>query len=281
MKIRIKRGLDLPFPKSKPVQTTLSKPKRLALNLDPFDAIRFKLHVKVGDHVKLGEPIAENKAIAGQMFLSPASGTVVELKRGLKRRLLDVVIEVDEKEELYQHEPPKEGKEELLEFFLRAGVFPHIRLRPFDLVADPTHLPRAIFVRAVESRPLSQEIVVEQENERYFAKGLEALGQIAAVHLVYREKSSCPAFVKAEGVEKHTVMGPHPAGNSSVHIHHILPIKSAHDYTWTIDTVGVVTIGKLLLDHTYFVDRTIQLEGPGVSQSAIFKARMGYPIADL
>ena len=283
MKIRIKRGLDIPFAdRPSSFLHSLPKPRQIALNLEPFDAIRFKLHVKVGDHVKLGQPLAENKAIPGQMFVSPAAGQVSELKRGLKRRLLDIVIDVDEEEEEFIHEPPGEDRDAILDFFLRAGVFPHIRQRPFDLIANPKHLPKAIFVRALESRPYVPAAGWQVEGRYpFFEKGLEVLGNIAPVHLVHGESTKCVDFRNAKGVERHSIKGPHPAGNPSVHIHHIMPIKRAQDYIWTIDVEGVNTIGKLFLKKSYYVDRIIGVAGSGLTESAYFKGRMGYPIADI
>lgn len=279
MRIVIKRGLDIPFA-GKPTGPILAleKPSKLSLNLDPFDDIRFKLQVKVGDEVKIGEPLAENKSVSGQMFVSPAGGKVSEIRRGLKRRLLDVVIDVAEKEEFFIHEKRGESKEEILDLFLRAGIFPHIRLRPFNLVANPQHLPRAIFVRALESRPLTPDALWQLEGqEKEFKKGIETLSKIAPIHLILREKTD----IDVEGVEKHTVKGPHPSSNPSIHIHHILPILKANDYTWTIDVEGVVTIGRLMLEGTYYVERIISVGGNGVKDPSFYKGRMGFPLKDL
>lgn len=283
MKIRTRRGLKIPFA-NWPTNCleALPKPKQIALNLDPFDDIRFKLHVKVGDRVLLGQPIAENKAIAGQMFVAPASGTISELKRGLKRRLLDIVIDVDEEEKSYIHEPPGEKRDQILDFFLKAGIFPHIRQRPFDLIANPEHLPRAIFVRAVEGRPFAPKAEWQIEGRfQYFEKGLEILSKLATVHLVYDEKTTCVNFTNAKHVERHTVKGPYPASQSSVHIHHIAPILKANDYVWTLDVPGVLTIGKLFLKGEYYTDRVTALAGSGVKRPQLFHGRMGYPLADL
>ena len=283
MKIHVKRGLDIPF-SGRPQQIlhSLPKPEKVALNLDPFDDLRFKPHVKVGDSVKLGQPIAENKAVLGQMFVAPAAGKISELKRGLKRRLLDIVIDVDEKEESFVHEPPKDDRDSILEFFLRAGVFPHIRLRPFDLIADPNHLPEAIFIRAVEFRPYAPSACWQMEGRLpYFRKGLEILKKIAPVHLAHSVRAKCDDFRNADGIEKHVVSGYYPGSNSSVHIHHALPIRKATDYRWVIDVDGVVTIGKLLLKQNYYVDRIVGLGGPVVKEPAFFAARMGYPIGEL
>src|SRR5271156_6427792 len=104
MKIVIKKGLDIPLagqPEGSP-QHLPHPPNQIALNLNPFDAIRFKVHVKVGESVKLGQPLVESKAVLGQMFVSPAGGVVTEIRRGIKRRLLDIVIQLKNNHEPFE-----------------------------------------------------------------------------------------------------------------------------------------------------------------------------------
>lgn len=286
MKIVVKKGLDIPL-EGKPEGeiSSLPNPKLVALNLDPFDAMRFKVHVKVGDRVKIGQPLVESKSMAGVMFASPAAGVVKEVRRGLKRRLLDVVIEV-EGEETYQEFGPLKGggREQIIERFKEAGLFPHIRMRPFDMVANPEIVPRDIFVRAIESLPFvpSAEQQVEG-HEAYFQEGLETLKKLTDgdVHLVYREDST--VFAKMAGVEKHTARGPHPVATSSLHIQKIASIRSAEDWVWTLSTVDVITIGKMMREGRYFTDRVVGIGGSGVveGRTGFFHTRAGAPIVDL
>ena len=43
------------------------------------------------------------------------------------------------------------------ELLLNAGLFAFIRQRPYDVIADPTIAPRAIFVSAFDSNPLAPD----------------------------------------------------------------------------------------------------------------------------
>ncbi|MFN0065677.1 MAG: Na(+)-translocating NADH-quinone reductase subunit A [Chlamydiales bacterium] len=286
MKIVVKKGLDIPIAGAPSgALRSFDKPRKIALNLDPFADVRFKVLVKMGEIVQIGQPLVENKAVPGMFFVSPAGGVVSAIRRGLKRRLLDIVIDVAEKEEIFQHDTAGvESKEGLINLFLRAGIFPHIRQRPFDLIAHPEHLPRAIFVRAVESLPFvpSADLQIKGK-EPYFRAGLEALSKIAPVHLVYDEGSTCQTFLESKDCTKHTVRGPHPRGNFSVHIHNILPIRKSDDYTWTVSLIGVISIGKMVSRGNYYHERILSLGGSGFleTERGFIKGRMGYPLEEL
>lgn len=278
--IKVTKGLDIPI-KGKPegsIKPLLSTElKEIALDLAPFDDVKFRLLVQPGDPVKLGQPLAEDKDSPGKMFVSPAGGTVREIRRGLKRRLLDIVIEVAKQEEI---QTPT-STNDLIEKLKTGGLFPHIRQRPFNVLANPNKTPRSIFVKAVESAPFVPPAELQViGHEKEFQAGLEALSKLTQIHLVYHKNCSFKPFIEAKNVQKHTVEGPHPAANYSLHIHHIDPIRSAEDIIWTLDAHAVVAIGYYLLHGRYFVDRIISIAGPGIieGKSGFFSVREGYPI---
>lgn len=294
--IKIKKGLDIPIegkPEGK-IQSVLADgrevlPSYLSLNLNPFTNIRCNLLVKVGDQVKIGQPICVDKACPGRMFVSPATGVIKEFRRGLKRRLLNIVIEADREEKEVLHPPMDVGrasKEEIIERLKLGGLFAHIRKRPFNFLADPQKTPRAIFVKAVESAPFAPPFEMQVEGwEQAFQVGLDALKGLTEgpVHLVYKKDCQFTPFTGAEGVEKHTVEGPHPVGNLSLHIHYLSPIKHPEEVIWTLNAHDVVGVGLMLLEGRYFTDRVISIAGPGVlpEKRGFYRVRAGYPIEEL
>lgn len=284
MQIVVKKGLDIPL-SGKPIQNiSVSSPSKIALDLSPFEEIRFKLLVKEGDPVKIGSPLVENKETAGQFFVSPAGGKISEITRGLKRRVTTIVIEKDEKEEFERYpslDIQKATKEEILAQLMQGGIFAHIRKRPFDVIASPFQLPRAIFVRAIESLPFlpSAEMQIEG-HDKNFQEGLDVLSKIAPLHLVFRQGSSIERFSAAE---KHTVVGPHPAATSSLHIHKIAPIEHAKDYVWTLSACDVIAVGKMISEGIYYIERVLSIAGNGFGKDQVgyFKGRIGLPIDSL
>lgn len=296
--IKISKGLDIPI-EGRPtgnVETLILAgnasaipPAHIALDLKPFEEIKFKLLVRQGDVVKIGQPLAEDKFSPGRMFCSPAGGTVKEIRRGLKRSLNEIVIEVAKNEEYHKLDVLKiEGssREQLIERLKQAGLFAHIHSRPFNQLANPEKEPRSIFVKAIDSAPFvpSAELQVAG-HEKEFQAGLDVLAKLTSgkVHLVYRKDSSSRAFTEAKNVQKHTAEGPHPIATQSLHIQWIDPIKSPDDIIWTLNAHDVVNIGHAVLHGKYFIERIVSIAGPGVlpDRTGYFKVRMGYPISNL
>ena len=297
--IKVKKGLDIPISgrpegRAKPLVpggevSPLVIPHFVSLNVSEFDDVKFRLLVREGDSVKIGQPLAEDKSSPGRFFVAPAAGVIKEIRRGLKRRLLDVVIEVAPTEEYvtFSHlNLQTVSKEDLLARLMEAGIFAKIHVRPFNFLANPQHVPRSIFVKAVESAPFVPPAELQViGHEKDFQTGLQALTKLTPgkVHLVYRHDTYCKAFTEAENVEKHTVEGPHPVSNVSLHIQKIDPIKSAEDVIWTLNAHDVVCLGHLLNTGKIHNERVISIAGPGVLEDRVgyFKAREGYPISAL
>ena len=293
MELKIKKGLNIPIdgqPKGE-IQDLLVEgrnlfPDQVALDLDPFDQYRFRLLVKAGDQVKLGTPLVQDKHEERRVFVSPGSGTVQEIQRGIKRRLISIPIQL-EGQDVHSFEPiGLENREQILNRLLEGGVFPHLKQRPFDLLADPKKEPRSIFVKALETAPFSVPAEWQvRGHEEDFATGLEALSKLTTgkVHLVYEEGSTFRPFTESKHVERSTIRGPHPAANPSVHIQFLDPIRKYTDVIWTTDVIGVLAIGHLLNRGVYFTPRVYSIAGPGIQAGkAIFvKGRAGFPVKAL
>jgi len=296
VEIKTKKGLDIPIV-GKPEGSIKSLTSldtealsgqllKVSLDLNPFDEVKFKVLVRVDDRVKLGQVVVEDKSSPGRFFVAPAGGVVREIRRGLKRKLLDIVIEVDRQEEILQHfliDLATVNRQELVDYLLKAGIFASIRQRPFNFLANPTQIPRTIFVKALESAPFVPPAEMQVTGyEKEFQLGLDALNKLTTgqVHLVYRTGTDCRAFTEAKNVEKHTAEGPHPISNQSLHIQKLDPITSWETVIWTVDVHTVVKLGYLLLHGCYFTEKVIGIGGPGVveGQTGYFKVREGCSI---
>ncbi len=290
MHIKIKKGLNIPIsgsPTGNPQPFVEKKVLNVALNLEPFDDIHFKLKTEVGSQVKIGQPLAEDKNCLGRCFVSPASGTILEIRRGLKRRLLDMIIKIDQTEQYYPHRAldiEHASPEEIIEVLKTGGIFAKIRSRPFNKLADPHKPPRNIFIKAVESAPFIPPAEFQVlGHEKEFQVGLTALSKLTSgkIHLVYSKETACRAFVEAKNVERHTVEGPHPVSNYSLHIQEIDPVIDFEDTIWTLTAHDVVCIGNLLTTGKVHIHKVIGIGGPGIlpEQTGYFRIRDGLSIS--
>ncbi len=297
--IKITRGLDIPL-QGKPhgnakavvpggEATPMITPPQVALDLRSFEGLKLRVLVKAGDIVKAGDPLVEDKDCEGRVFVSPSAGTIKDVVRGNKRVLEEIIIDTAKTEEYKEFsilDPKTAAREAIIEALLLGGIFASIRSRPFSRLANPKQLPRSIFVKAVESAPFTPPAELQIEGKDHeFQTGLNALKKLTEgkVHLVYRKDTPCKAFLNADGVEKHTVEGPHPVANHSLHIQQIDPIHHPNECVWTLNAYDVVAIGTLLEKGRILNEKIISIAGPGILTDRVgyFKVKTGCPVGCL
>lgn len=291
--IIVRQGLDIPILGAPDgAIRDMHEPALLALDLSPFVDTAFTLYVKVGDRVRIGTPLAADKQCPSRLFVSPAAGVVTDIVRGEKRKLHQIVIAKEDNEEQLVFQPlsPQSNPDELRARLLEGGLFTRIHARPFSRLAHPNRLPRSIFVKAVESAPFTPSSEMQIFGlESFFETGLMALERLTEgkVHLVYREGSPCRVFSEGSSqqhhVIRHTVSGPHPASNASLHIQHIDPIRSYEDVVWVISALDVARIGHLLQTGHLLTHRIVGVGGPSCAdtQRGFYRVRDGAPLAAL
>jgi len=270
--VKLKKGFDIKLV-GKAEKQLIDFQQAQTFAIKPTDFIgmqRPKLLVKEGDVVKAGTPILFDRKSERVMYTSPVSGEVVEVKRGEKRKLLEIKILADQQisYEAYKQftdaELQSASREQIVEQIAASGVWPQFIQRPFGVVADPHDEPKAIFISAFDTHPLAPDLgFTLQGEERYFQAGLNILKNLTkgTVHLNIKDASDNAAiFTNAKGVQINRFSGPHPAGNVGVQIHHLDPINKG-DIAWTISPYGVSQIGKLFLDGRYDASKVIAVTG--------------------
>ena len=123
-----------------------------------FHLLTPKLVVKENDKVKAGDTLFYDKYNDKIKFSAPVSGSVKEIVRGQKRRILKVVIKADKDIKYKSFEVGNSdqlSRDQIIETMLEAGVWPFVRQRPYDIIANPKDMPKAIFISAFNSTPLS------------------------------------------------------------------------------------------------------------------------------
>ncbi len=285
--IKIKRGLDIPLLGS--VDSQYGKadlPELFAIKPTDFHGLIPKMERKVGEKVKAGTILFHDKNRPEVKFVSPVSGELVAVNRGERRKILEIVVKSDgtnEKENLGKADLSNTSKEEIVEKMLNSGVWPSVRQRPYDIIANPADTPKAFFISGFDSAPLAPDydfILTGQEKE--FQTGIDVLRKLSDdnVHIGISAENASKVYKETNGVTLHSFAGKHPAGNVGIQIHHVQPICKG-DVVWVTQPQDVVTIGKLFADGIYDASRVVALSGSMVEKSAYFKTKLGASIAPL
>ena len=286
--IYLKKGLDLPI-SGVAAQTTkkVIVPDVVAVKPTDFRGLVPKLLVREGDKVLAGTPVLADKMSQNILFASPVSGTVAEVVRGEKRKLLEVRIKADEKQEYVDFGVKKVAEmsaEEIKTALLESGLWPALVQRPYGIVANPESKPKAIFVSAFTTAPLAAnpEYALGADVE-HIQTAINALGKLTdgGVHLsLNSENYSGTPFHKLENVIQHTFTGKHPAGNVGVQISHISPIRKG-ETVWTVSLLMLAAIGKLFNTGKYDVRRKIAVTGPKAKNPSYVEGYPGISMKDL
>jgi Na+-transporting NADH:ubiquinone oxidoreductase subunit A len=172
--------------------------------------------------------------------------------------------------------------EEVKTSMLANGLWPLVKQRPLDVVADPNQSPKAIFVTAFDSSPLAPDFnFVLEGREKDLQAGLMALSKLTTgkVHFNINPDQST-TFSGLTGVEINNFSGKHPAGNVGTQIHHIDPINKG-EFTWTLNAIDVAIIGHFFNTGKFDLTRTIALTGSEVSNPQYIKTLPGTPIESI
>jgi Na+-transporting NADH:ubiquinone oxidoreductase subunit A len=253
-----------------------------------FEGLKPRLKVEAGDTVKRGDILYINKKNEKMVFRSPCCGTITAINLGARRAPVEIVFHPAAEEESVRFEAYAKdsitslSREQLVDHLLDSGLWPLIKQRPFNRIADPDTAPKAVFINAARSAPHQADFsAILKGDESAFQAGINALSRLTngKVHLCKSSGDDIPEFTHAES---HTFSGPHPSGNTSVHINRISPVRP-QDTVYTIAAQDVILIGKLLLTGEYPRTKVIALAGPSVKKEyrKHYRVALGASLAPL
>jgi len=287
--VKLKKGFDINLA-GKAEKKISDSPQPETFALKPTDFVgmkRPKLLVAEGDNVKAGTPVLYDKMQENVMFCSPVSGEIVEVKRGAKRKILEIKILADKEVEYESFtaytvsDLTNLSRDEVQAQMLKGGVWPNIIQRPYGVVANENDTPKAIFVSTFDSHPLAADLSYTlKDDAEAFKTGISILKKFTEgmVHVNHDLKAEVSAvFSAADAAQHNKVSGPHPAGNVGVQIHHIDPVNKG-EVVWTVSPYGVAQIGKLFMNGQYDASRLVAVAGSEVSAPQYHKTYTGAAI---
>ena len=283
--IRIKKGLNIKL-KGKADEKISAVPRSGIFAIQPkdFHGITPKLTVKVGDEVAVGSVLFYSKSNDKIKFTSPVSGTVTEIKRGAKRKILAVVVTAKDSDEFVNFgkaDPKGLSKEQVISKVLESGCWPFVNQRPYDVIANPDEEAKAVFISSFDTAPLAPNYdFVLKEDQVAFQAGVTALSKLTSGKTYLTTNDASSFFAKIEDATLVQVAGKHPAGNVGVQISKLSPINGG-ERVWTVNPQDVAIIGRLFLTGEFRPNRTIALAGSEVAAPQYYKVTLGQDLTSL
>ena len=283
--IKLRKGLDIHLQGRATLHKAgMIKAEVYGLSPNAFTGLTPKVIVREGERVRAGDALFVNKACPEVAFASPVSGTVEEIVRGDRRKVLCVKVKADENQEYVDFGTKNVSAlngGEVKSALLKAGLFGYINQLPYAITTTPDTQPKAIFVSALRDMPLAADFEFElQGNEAAFQTGLTALSKIAPTHLGIGVKQTADALTKAKDVKVTVYEGSCPAGNVGVQVNHISPVNKG-EVVWTVDPTAVIFFGRLLLTGKVDFTRTIAVAGSEVNNPEYVDALVGTPLNNI
>jgi Na+-transporting NADH:ubiquinone oxidoreductase subunit A len=284
--IKIQSGLNIPIA-GEPAQDIENGPSITKVGVigDDYIGMVPKMLVQVGDRVKLGQPIFEDKKIPGVMYVAPAAGHVAEIIRGEKRKFESLIINVEGNEEIKfasHGDLQALTRDAVRSQLLEAGMWPAFRTRPFNRTPVPENEPHSIFVTAMDTNPLSAEpeLIIEQYKD-YFVDGLTVITKLTRgkTFVCTRDYSRIPGK-EVPNVHFEVFDGPHPAGLPGTHIHYLDPVGLKKS-VWFINYQDVIAIGHLFRTGRVMNERIVAVGGPRMKNPKLLRTQLGASLDQL
>ena len=288
---RIRKGLDLPLAGA-PIQAVEPAAAVRHVALLGADSVGLKpsLFVQAGERVRTGQPVYEDRKLAGVRYTAPATGTVVAVHRGERRAFVSLVVAVDPAagDDAVAF-PSFSGRpvaalaaDDVRALLLESGLWTALRARPFGRVADPATAPRSIFVTATDTHPHAPDLAVALEGRGDdFRDGVAALAKLTPGRVFVCTGAEAALPVPDDpriAVERFA--GPHPTGTVGVHIHLLDPVDHGR-IAWHAGAQDVAAIGRLLRTGKLDTSRVVAIGGPGALRPRLLRTRLGASIDEL
>lgn len=288
--IKLRKGLDINLcGKAEEKLIQLKSKGQYALMPDDFEGVTPKVVVKEGDKVKAGDALFINKLYPEVKFASPVSGTVREVVRGERRKVLCVKVDADAQQERVdfgKKDVVKMDGRQVIDALLEAGIFGYINQLPYAVSTNPSVQPKAIFVSALRDKPLAGDFQFEVKGqEADFVTGIMALSKIATTHVGLGIQADFQTEIRQMGIEQyaqlHIFDGPCPAGNVGVQVNNVDPVNKG-EVVWTIgDPTVVLFIGRLFNTGHVDLTRRVALCGSEVKSPAYVDMLVGEELSTL
>ena len=282
-KLKIKNGHNVNIA-GNPDKKFLPTRHHSSVSLSPenFRYIKPKLLVKENDFIQLGNPVFFDKLNPEIKWPAIASGKVSKIVYGDRRVIKEIIFEVnDDKEKSLQPNSPNglSSKEGVINYLLEKNMWPFLKQRPFNKVANPSDNPKSIIISLANTAPLAiNHHFTLSDQQEYIVSALKHLKELTDGKLFLIVRPGEFTYLSdLEYIDLVEIEGPHPAGNIGVVLNHIQPINNK-DIIWTVEGHHLPILGKIFSDGIFDPSITINIAGPCVKKPSYIKTRLGCPV---
>ena len=255
-----------------------------ALNPDDFFGLIPRMLVKEGDKVSLGQPIFHDKNDESIKIVSPVSGKILEIVRGAKRKILNIIIN-KEGDSIVSFKIPNLSsisKDKILQLLVDSGSLAFIRQRPYNIIARPNRPPKSIFVSIHSTAPYAADydfILKKRMDE--FQNGVNVMSKLIGKPINLSISHNCDSdFSILNNVDIYKIKGAHPSGNESFQINRIDPLNSG-EIIWVIKPEDLANIGSFFMTGIFNPKRTVAVSGDSLRSPKYYDTIIGSSISSL
>ena len=282
-RLKIKKGHDINIA-GRSAKEFLPTQNCNSASLSPqsFRYIKPKLLVKEGDIVNLGDPIFYDKLNPEIKWPAIASGKISKIIYGERRSIQEIIFDIDKQQEQSLQEVSTSNlssKEDITNYMLEKNMWPFIKQRPFNKVANPSDKPKSLIVSLANTAPLAiNHNFTLSEQKEYIISALKHLKELTNGKLfVVIRPGEFEYLSELEYLNLIEVEGPHPAGNVGVVINHLEPINNK-DVIWTVEGHHLPILGKMFSKGIFDPSVVINIAGPVVKKPGYIRTRLGSPV---
>jgi Na+-transporting NADH:ubiquinone oxidoreductase subunit A len=286
------RGLSIPLGTPNPLPT---EPETLitdeaGLSVDALADLRVEPLVAHGDIVKQGAPVLRDRRHPECVITAPMAGRVTELEIGAGRRLGSMVFAAEARQEQHRYDAREAsadiagnaGADALRTLLQESGLWRRFTARPFGRIPTGDAMPAAIFVMAVDTRPLAANprLALDEGSAKSLQRGLAALEALCPGPIFFCQDRGADIAPEMERLHIVRVGDLHPAGLAGHRILDRFPARIDRPI-WDIGVDDVVAIGALLEEGILPATRLVAVVGPGLRASRLVRCQPGADLSEI
>ena len=289
MRLRRRVGLEIGLPGADHVPdgpADLQITPEAAIVAPAGSDIRVTALVAEDETVRQGQPVLALKSDPDITFAAPMPGRIAAVRFRPGHRLDTMLVFHETGGDRHKHRitRPSHAGEGLVRLLSKAGLWHQFRERPFGRMPSPARLPAAIFVMAVDPRPLSPDPRLALAGRADdFARGLSALASLTDGPIFVCQDEGPALEGIPSGTDRfrsvHTATT-FPQGQPGLVVHEVFPARLDRRI-WDVQAEDVAAIGALLATGHLPETRLVSVAGPVMKAGRLVRCQPGADMRSL